>query len=299
VIMQMQSSRYEVDVPSLRASLSRVEDHQAGAIALSALNGLYRELCAYPKPGLVSVFDNGSHEDMDASTFMHSILSLQSYFHEIAFAGIRKAGFEELRRLGLGAESSMLKATGNINTHRGAIFTLGIIAAAAGYLMRMGKTLKGSLLSYVIRDRWSNDILLTAPHEPCSHGAIVAARYGVAGARQEAAAGFPRLFNVGLPALQDCLRKRINFHTAVIQTFFCLMAEVPDNNLLFRGGHEGLLYAQAAARSFLDDGGVYKKNWRRRARTIHREFVIRRLSPGGSADLLAATLFVQGLQARS
>ena len=277
-------------------SLFLTDNQNYQLIARAAINALYQELCAYPKPGLVSLIDSGSHQDMDASTFMTSMSSLRTYFQGIALAGMRNAGFDELRCFGLKAESRMLKATKNINTHRGAIFTLGLLAAAAGFLINRSQSVEGHILSHVVRERWGNDILLSTPCKPCSHGTLVASQYGVAGAREEAAAGFPHVFNLGLPALQKSLLKGVDFHSAIIQSFFSLMAVLPDNNLLFRGGKEGLLCAQVAAQSFLDEGGVYRENWQECARHIHHEFVARHLSPGGSADLLAATLFIHRLQ---
>jgi triphosphoribosyl-dephospho-CoA synthase len=253
-------------------------------------------LCAYPKPGLVSLVDNGSHHDMDASTFMRSLFSLRKFFREIALAGMLNHGFGELQRFGVEAEARMLKTTNNVNTHRGAIFTLGLLAAAAGYLASKGRPPEGQIISSLIRERWGKDILLTAPHKPCSHGTIVASQYGVPGARQEAAAGFPHVFNLGLPALQESLLKGVDFHAASVQSFFSILAVLPDTNLVYRGGEQGLLYAQAAARSFLDEGGVYRKQWQEHAFTIHHEFTARNLSPGGSADLLASSLFVHRLQ---
>lgn len=296
-MMQMQYSHNRVGALLFSAPSVFLADNQtAQLIARAAINALHQELCAYPKPGLVSLVDSGSHQDMDASTFMTSMSSLRTYFQEIALAGMRNAGFDELRRFGLEAESRMLRATKNINTHRGAIFTLGLLAAGAGFLISVGQPLEGHILSHVVRERWGKEILLSAPRKPCSHGTLVASQYGVAGAREEAAAGFPHVFNLGVPALQKSLLKGVDFHSAIIQSFFSLMAVLPDNNLLFRGGEEGLLCAQVAAQSFLTEGGVYRENWQECARHIHHEFVARHLSPGGSADLLAATLFVHPLQ---
>jgi len=263
-----------------------------GQVAAAAVAALYNELCAYPKPGLVSLVDNGSHDDMDARTFMLSIISLRGYFEEVTRGAMGGSGFHDLRILGLQAESRMLKATGNINTHRGAIFSLGLLAASVAHLSTT-RSLEKGMLGQVVPRLWSKELLLIRPScARLSHGRIVAERYAMPGAREEAAAGFPHVFAVGLPALQDCLLRGICFHDATIQAFFSLMAVLPDSNLLFRGGKEGLLYAQRAARSFLDGGGVYRKDWQERALQIHRQLVARRLSPGGTADLLTASLFV-------
>ena len=82
-----------------------------------------------------------------------------------------------------------------------------------------------------------------------------------------------------------------------MQTCFALIAALEDTNLLHRAGLPGLRYAQSAARAFLDDGGVGRRDWRERANVVHRSFITRRLSPGGSADLLAMTLFIQACEA--
>jgi triphosphoribosyl-dephospho-CoA synthase len=264
-------------------------------ISRTAINALHQELCAYPKPGLVSQIDSGSHEDMDAATFLCSMLSLQDYFFQIAAAGTRNAGFDELRCLGLEAESRMLQATRGINTHRGAIFSLGLLSAAAAFITASDQPTSCLQLSRFVSDRWGSAILLNAPKTPCSHGTQVASRFKVAGAREEAAAGFPHLFNVGLPSLRKSLQKGADLHNASIQSFFSIMAVLPDNNLLYRGGEQGLMYAQAAARAFLDEGGVHREDWQVHARAIHEAFIERRLSPGGSADILSASIFVHQL----
>ena len=105
-MMQMQYSHSEDGVLPLSASsLFRADGQRDHWIAQAALDALYQELCAYPKPGLVSFIDSGSHQDMDASTFIRSMFSLRSYFREIALAGMRNAGLDELRHFGLKAES--------------------------------------------------------------------------------------------------------------------------------------------------------------------------------------------------
>jgi triphosphoribosyl-dephospho-CoA synthase len=129
-----------------------------------------------------------------------------------------------------------------------------------------------------------------------SHGRMAALRYGAGGARAQAAQGFPALFDTALPVLSESLRQGCDLNRAMVQTFFALVAILVDTNLLHRGGLEALAFAQRAASDFLKGGGVYRFDWRRHAMEIHRDFVQRRLSPGGSADLLSAALFVFLLQ---
>ncbi len=280
-------------LPSAQQASRQV--HQT--IGLAALQALHQELSAYPKPGLVSPVDCGSHRDMDASTFFRSLFSLRSYFREIALAGMRNAPFATLKQLGISAEERMLKATRGINTHRGAIFNLGLLAAAAGYLQETHLSLQCKALGALVSARWGEAIRGHGQSLPMlSHGRQIAASCGVGGALHEAYSGFPHVFEVGLPALQKCLSRGGNANSAAVQCLFSLMEVLPDTNLLFRGGDKGLDFAQKSAREFLADGGVHRRGWRIHASGIHRRFIQLNLSPGGSADLLAATLFVNQLQ---
>jgi triphosphoribosyl-dephospho-CoA synthase len=266
-----------------------------------ALRALQDELLCYPKPGLVSPVDNGSHADMDADLFMRSLLALKGYFPAIAAAGADDADLAHLQALGKSAEGDMLRATQGVNTHRGAIFCLGLLAAAAGYRLTRNEGVTGGRLGRTVHAQWGRGLLANAQTHcatPLSHGRCVHQRYGLGGARAEAAAGFPHVFQIGVPALQLALQETGDNERARVQCFFSLMAVVPDTNLVYRGGLSGLAYAQEAAHGFLDAGGVSHAAWRARARVVHGQFIRRRLSPGGSADLLAATLFVHSLQQR-
>jgi triphosphoribosyl-dephospho-CoA synthase len=123
-------------------------------------------------------------------------------------------------------------------------------------------------------------------------------RYGAGGARLEAATGFPSIYEVGLPALRlGRILAPEDAGAPPVQACFALIASVQDTNLLYRGGAEGARYAAEAATAFLGAGGVGAPNWRACAATVHAGFVARRLSPGGCADLLAMTLFVDRIEA--
>ncbi len=268
----------------------------ANRIGDLAVSALLTELRVWPKPGLVSRVDSGSHADMDADTFRASAGALRPFFATLAYAAADGAGMAELRTIGRAAERAMLTATGGVNTHRGAIFGLGLLCAAAGSPDFGGE---GERLGEIARRRWGRDIL-DAPVTAWSHGTLASRRYGVGGARGEAAAGFPHVYRVGLPALRLGLHLTNGDENAAgVQACFALIAEVADTNLLHRGGAEGLRFARRAAASFLAGGGVGGADWRARAIETHRKFVALRLSPGGSADLLAATLFVHSLESRT
>ncbi len=267
-------------------------------ISLLAIRSLYHELALYPKPGLVSFRDNGAHRDMNAATFVRSLFSLRGYFVAIAAAGMRDAGFDELQQLGLAAESRMLLATYGINTHRGAIFTHGILAAAAGCAAARNITPTDENLRAIVTDNWSRDLraIAVASAATPSHGQLMAARHGVTGARGEALLGFPSVFEIALPALRYALACGAERDLALLHTFFVLLAETTDTNVLFRGGAEGLVFIQAQAKDFLERGSVFEAGWQQRAKSLHRQCSARNLSPGGCADLLAAAWFVHQLQ---
>ena len=268
-------------------------------IAAQAFDALSQELAAWPKPGLVSHVDAGSHHDMDAALLQRSAAALRPFFAELALAGWQRSGMGRLRAIGLRAEAAMLTATGGVNTHRGAIFGLGLLCAAAGITARVsadGAVFAPGKLGVIVVRHWGNEIR-RGPIPLHSHGSAALRRYGAGGARAEAAAGFPSIYNIGLPALR--LGRALapeDAGAAAVQACFALIAAVRDTNLLHRGGAEGARYAAEAAAAFLSAGGVGAEDWRVHAATVHQGFVARHLSPGGCADLLAMTLFVDALE---
>ncbi|WP_418648890.1 triphosphoribosyl-dephospho-CoA synthase MdcB [Thauera butanivorans] len=273
----------------------------ARRIGRFALACLYREVALAHKPGLVTPWSRGSHEDMDFSTFLRSLQSLRHYFPEIAACGCGRPDFGALRSLGIDAERHMLRATGGINTHRGAIFNLGLLCAAAGVAAAGRQRLEPASVCALVRESWGAS-MLAAPaggHDEAglSHGQKVAVRHGVGGARAEAAAGFPSAMAVGLPAYVSVLETTGDETRAETQALFALIASVDDTNLLWRGGAAGLAHAKRSAADFLARGGVLARDWRGRVDAIDADFRSRRLSPGGSADLLAVTLFLAGVGA--
>ena len=268
----------------------------AGRVADLGRAALLDELATWPKPGLVSPVDTGSHRDMDAGTLTRSAEAIHPFFADLARAGEKRAGMTELRRIGLAAEAAMMAATGGVNAHRGAIFALGMICAAEGASRDAPGPAEAR--ARAVRAMWGGAIL-HGPASTRSHGGLAARRFGVGGARAEAAMGFPTVCTVGLPALREGRRLRPgDAEAARVHCFFALMAAVEDTNLLHRGGGAGLAFAKVAASSFLAAGGVGAPAWREEAERVHRAFVARDLSPGGSADLLAATLFLDALETR-
>lgn len=276
--------------PLLQPARARADAaaHRLGRLAIASLHA---ELSCSPKPGLVTPFSRGSHDDMDAATFMRSLFALRGYFVAVAATAALTTSLLPLRALGMTAESAMLAATGGINTHRGAIFSLGLLVAQSARLQQARPHGASAEAVCLAVGTW-RDALLQAPLNPDSPGQRACREHGVQGVREQAADGYPLLREVAIPVLRDCRQRGINEDAARVQTLMHLIAVTDDLNLLHRGGLDGLRTAQALARGFISEGGVTGPGWQRRMQAICVAFEAKRLSPGGSADLLACALFL-------
>ena len=265
----------------------------------AAVAALYDELALAPKPGLVSFIDSGSHDDMDARTFMRSLFSLRRYFPSLASLGAAGATFEVLEHAGIAAETRMLAATGGINTHRGAVFCLGLLCASAGSVAAQGAPLHATALQRELIAGWGPALSERVARSSSAHGAAAARRFGLRSAGAEAALGFPVLFETTLPALLNAHQRGATQRQARLQALFATMAVLEDTNLAHRGGLAGLRHAQRTARAFLAEGGALRPDALAHAQAVHADFVARRLSPGGTADMLAAACWAQRVCSRA
>ncbi|MDD2734364.1 MAG: triphosphoribosyl-dephospho-CoA synthase [Desulfuromonadaceae bacterium] len=252
------------------------------------LNALRSEVLAWPKPGLVSPVDSGSHHDMQFGTFLKSIAALEGTFAEMAMAAAFGEGFQAMMAAGRRAEARMVLATDGANTHRGAIFNLGLLASASA-LRLSNPAFTGLSCGKVVEREWGEKILTARSSSAATHGNQVYQRFARGGARGEAAAGFPMLYCFGIPTLSRLLQVGFDAERAIVGTLMELIEHVDDTNLLWRGGEDGLAFAKQSARNFNLNGGVEHPDWRGQLKVIHRSFVERNLSPGGSADLVAAS----------
>jgi triphosphoribosyl-dephospho-CoA synthase len=271
----------------------------AQQLGRAAVRALYTEIALEPKPGLVSFRDCGSHHDMNGTTFLRSLFALRGYFPRFAQAGVDGHSFAVLEALGKEAEARMLAATRGVNTHRGAVFGLGLLCASAGQLHAQGLSFSAQQLRAVLLSTWGEALATRARGArraaPASNGQRVAQRFGMRSAGEEAALAFPTLFDVTLPALQEALASGASDRAARVQALFATMTALDDTNTVHRGGIEGLRFVQTSARRFLSAGGVMQPDWLQQARAVHGAFVRRRLSPGGSADVLASACWVDAL----
>ena len=272
---------------------------QAEALALEAL---LSEIRATPKPGLVDLRDSGTHRDMDADTFFTSARTIAPYLGRMYAEGASSpaappAFFSAVRAIGREAEAAMFAATGGVNTHKGAIFTLGLLAAAAGQMQRSGDSVSPAALlarcGELAAAPLTEELAAIAARPPRTHGEWLYVSRGVAGIRGEAMAGFPTLAAVALPALAEGGQPDRN--RQLLYTLLRLMAVVEDSTLLHRGGPEGLQWVQRQAAAFLTAYPVLTEEAMAALSAMNAAFIRRNLSPGGSADLLAAAVFLRSL----
>ncbi|MFK3662828.1 triphosphoribosyl-dephospho-CoA synthase CitG [Scandinavium sp. NPDC088450] len=253
-----------------------------------------------PKPGLVDRFNCGAHKDMALDDFYRSAEAIRPWLARFVHYGAESAGLNErqvlpgLRRLGQACEADMFRATAGVNTHKGSIFSLGLLCAAAGRLYQrqvpasppaLCSTVAAYCRGLTARELQANNPLQTA-------GQRLYHQLGLTGARGEAEAGFPLALTLALPHLQSLRAQGIDPELALLDTLLLLMAHNDDTNVASRGGEQGLNWLQQQAKRCLSQGGI------RRPADLHRlqEFdhlcIARNLSPGGSADLLIVTIFL-------
>jgi triphosphoribosyl-dephospho-CoA synthase len=262
------------------------------AAADLAVDALVAEAALTPKPGLVDRRGSGAHPDMSLELLHVSARALRPALLGCAAAALDLPLGPALRarlgEIGRAGEAAMLAATGGVNTHRGALWSLGLLTAGAAAGDPVG--IAAGLARLPDEGRVVAGV---------SHGAKVMRRYRVPGAAGEAAAGFPHVVRRGLPMLRAARARGAGEDEARLDALLAIMATLPDTCVLHRGGAAGLRAVQAGAASVLAAGGCATSTGRRRLSTLDDLARRRRLSPGGSADLLAATLFLDSLDGGS
>lgn len=275
---------------------------QAEALALDAL---LEEIRATPKPGLVDLRDSGAHRDMDADTFFASAEAIAPFLGRMFAEGAASTEepqqlFALIRPIGREAEEAMFAATGGVNTHKGAIFTLGLLAAAAGQTGRRGPVHAGDVLERcreMAAAPLRAELAAMSARQPRTHGERLYRATGSAGIRGEAIEGFPALSRVALPALRE--GGQPDWNRQLLYTLLRLMERVEDSTVLHRGGAEGLGWMRREAGAFLSAYPVLTEEALGDLSAMNQAFIRRNLSPGGCADLLCAAVFLQRLEETS
>ena len=261
---------------------------RVGELAHAAL---LREAEATPKPGLVDRANNGAHRDMDIRLFRISAAAVAPYFARFARLGAAEAKaplcglLAGIRPLGVEAERAMFCATGGVNTHKGAIFTLGILTYLSGRLHALDMPLAPEAVCDAARALCAGVERELAVSSARTKGERAFRSYGATGIRGEAAAGFPNVLHVALPRLT---RPGADENARLCDALLHLIAAVDDTNILTRAGRAGADYAKAAARAFLSAHDPLDADYYAALSALDAAFIARNLSPGGSADLVAA-----------
>lgn len=272
---------------------------EAETIADHATRALHAELMLTPKPGLVDRRNSGSHRDMDIHTFLASALAIAPWWLRFVQIGSRVADVAAsealplVRPAGVLCEQAMLRATAGVNTHKGAVFALGLLCFGAGRLLAQGIDLTREQLCGEVADICTGIVAreLDGARPVQTAGERVFRRHGLAGARGEAASGFATVRAV-LPVYDRLRRDGVGEDRALLQVLLHLMAVNNDTNLVSRGGIEGLDYVRSHAARLLAEGGVLAPNGVDRMAAFDDALIARHLSPGGSADLLGLTWFL-------
>ena len=293
-----------------------------GALARQAL---LAEAELTPKPGLVDRRGSGAHTDLSLELMIRSAFAIEPFIRLMAFQSMNEDPSPRLRATlavtGRAAERAMLEVTNDSNTHKGAIWTLGLLAAAAGRDELLTTVSDSTELVEVLRRDGgplirdcddatykvnANDIATTAALiasfedsysvNDLSHGQIVAQKFGVPGARGEAINGFPHIIKVGLPMLRVRRSADASERIARLDALLAIMAELDDTCLLYRGGRLALQAAQEGAAAVIAAGGASTSRGRERLFALDQRLLELAVSPGGSADLLAGTLFLDAIE---
>lgn len=279
---------------SVMAEYCRTQREERIAKKLSELaqQAILAEISLTPKPGLVDQLSSGSHADMNFQTFVDSTNAISLWFGELVREGfafhekdLTKA-LPRLREIGLRMESDMFEATGNINTQKGIIFLMGLSLFACGKLFGQDDNFQAeefrSIIKATCKDLVKNE-MVNAVGSGKSHGEKIFLKYGFTGARGEAESGFSMVFNFGLPQLIES--KELN-DQALIQCFLAIASNNNDTNILFRSSPEVLYAFRKLCKIALEDFNL--ANYVALIDFCKHE----NISPGGSADLLAVTIFV-------
>lgn len=300
-------------------------------------NALLGEVYATPKPGLVDRRDTGAHRDMNYETFLASTEAITPFMVRMFAEGMdaTAAGhtpeevFQAIRGIGLEAEQAMYAATDGVNTHKGMIFTMGIVLAAAGILYARADKTSGQITVDAILDRtrqmtarsMAEDFRKMLEHPPKTHGERLFRTYGERGIRGQAMEGFPILRDTAVPwlrrfqnictdaelqrdiAAQATLRRGLlqdtgsmhaeHFENAVhVSTLIAIMSVLNDTNVFIRSSYEDMCWLQAESSTILGMGAMFTEEGVRAIEALNTACIEKNISPGGAADILAVAILL-------
>ena len=262
---------------------------------------LQAELDTTPKPGLVDRNDNGAHRDMDHALMQRSIQALHPYFVRLAQLGFtdKQPCHDEIVNIGIEAEREMFKATGGVNTHKGALFSIGLaaVALAGESFCRItqaegcGTMAYNDVNSKQIQSL-SNSIASLArlfPDTNGTHGSKAKANNILKGALDNAREGYTQLFKAWLPFYIDRIAEGDNY--ALHKTLLRIMCDLDDTNIVYRTSMETMQEVKTEARQMLDASRNIV-NFEAALQAMNTDYIHRNISPGGSADMLSLVVFL-------
>ena len=275
------SLRRALDKGDLKEAMEYVPESSVSyLVADLAERALRMELDTTPKPGLVDKLDNGAHKDMDYALMAKSISALRPYLTRLAVESAKDIDPSKIKVIGIEAEKAMLEATGGVNTHKGALFCIGLSVAAASNLASR----TGSVQAYSFKELVSR-IASEIPLAQGTHGAEAKESFKVSGALENARAAYPGLFAEWLPYYRSLEGDPYRCH----KTLLHIMTTLDDTNILHRKGAEGLARAKSEAARLLGDFNEAKMS------SLNKNFIRENISPGGSADMLSLTIFINSI----
>lgn len=292
------------DERAAMAESTRAYPQLVETIGSAVLEAMLMEVACTPAPGLVDRKNSGAHNDMDFFTFLKSSSALVPAMYRCAAAGYRHEGrpaalLPVLRHIGREAERAMFSATDGVNTQKGLLFLLGVLAASAAFICRRESAPKAADICAVtaevcegVVDRELKAFRESAGIEKATAGEILYLRYGITGIRGEMEAGLPAVLQTGLPVYRLAMEAGLSLNDALVHALIALMTVTQDTTILHRHGPKVLKDVQKKAAALMAAGGMISKKGRNLIQRLDRQFIRRNISPGGSADLLAATYFL-------
>ncbi|MCX7904881.1 MAG: triphosphoribosyl-dephospho-CoA synthase [Caloramator sp.] len=266
------------------------------------LEGMILEVISHPSPGLVSPFSNGSHRDMDYNTFLRSTATIAKYLPYFVHIGLKydKNILEKIREIGLLAEEDMFRATSGINTQKGLIFLTGLIGASAGRCLKLNLSLNRHNIANIIKEITSGivekELKSIKKDRKLTNGERLYLKYGVTGIRGEVEKGLPTVLKWGLPAFEDALEFGLSVNDALIYSLIFIISKLEDTTVLNRRGLKGLYFMKNVAKNAIFLGSMKTKIGRKYIYLMDKIFKEENISPGGAADLLAATYIIYKLE---
>lgn len=271
-----------------------------------ATRSLLYEVCITPKPGLVDCANSGIHNDMDIFTFVSSSCALFSCFEDFIKCGrstatsTPKTTMSKLRKIGIKAEKKMFKATNGINTHKGAIFSLGLVCGALGRLPKTQWNNPKKILNEckkmtkgIVKEELEN---ISKSQATMTNGEKLYKEYGITGIRGQAESGFPIVISVGLPILHDALKKGYSLNEAGYSVLLNFITILDDTCIVSKQNHAMRKKLITEISDELKKADVVSAD---KVNQFNEKFIDNSFSPGGCADMLALTLFLYFLETES